>query len=71
MTKTISLSDEAYGAVKDLKLKNESFSEVIMKLVATGGDLCDILDLHPELAGDDELETATGKLRKDLNKRLG
>ena len=33
MTKVISLSDEAYKTLKKLKRKNESFSDVIMRIV--------------------------------------
>ncbi|MHA1363392.1 MAG: antitoxin VapB family protein [Candidatus Freyarchaeota archaeon] len=33
MTKTISLSDEAYKLLKSIKRNNESFSDVIKRLV--------------------------------------
>ena len=34
MTKVISLSDEAYAALKKIKRKEESFSEVILRLIS-------------------------------------
>ncbi|MEM1546029.1 MAG: antitoxin VapB family protein [Candidatus Methanomethylicia archaeon] len=33
MTKVISLSNEAYKALKKIKRKNESFSDVILRLI--------------------------------------
>lgn len=33
MTKVISLSEEAYKALKSVKRKNESFSDVVIRLV--------------------------------------
>ncbi len=70
MTKTISLSNRAYEALKEMKLQNDSFSEVVLKLVETNGKLGDILDLYPELIGDKEYEASIAKLRKDIDKRV-
>lgn len=70
MTKTISLSNKAYETLKEMKLHNESFSEVILKLAKTNGKLSDVLDLYPELVGDKEYEASIKKLRKRIDKRV-
>ena len=53
-----------------MKLPNESFSDVILKLTETNGKLGDVLDLYPELVGDKEYEASVKNLRKDIDKRV-
>ena len=52
MVKTISLSDEAYNLLKSIKRKNESFSDVIKRLVGCKGRLSDCL-LYTSDAADE------------------
>lgn len=72
MTKTISLSDSAYELLKKVKRSNESFSEVITRLVGKKGKLTDIVDLYPELTGSssEEYEESVKEMRKEVDKRL-
>jgi predicted CopG family antitoxin len=70
MTKTISLSDEAYHLLKKVKGENESFSEVIKKLVGRKGKLSEVLDMYPELKNAEEYEIAVYELREEMDKRL-
>jgi len=52
MTKVISLSEEAYKTLKDLKRRGESFSDVIMRMVKGAGSR-PLLDFAGKWAGDD------------------
>ncbi|MGQ9721550.1 MAG: antitoxin VapB family protein [Candidatus Jordarchaeum sp.] len=70
MTKTISLSDEAYKLLKSIKRNDESFSDVIKRLVGKKGKLIDVLDLYPELSDVREYEEAVGAIRKEMDRRL-
>jgi predicted CopG family antitoxin len=69
MTKTISLSDEAYNMLKSMKLKGESFSETIKRLTKKG-KLTEIVDLYPELENVEEFEEAIQENRKIIDERL-
>ena len=69
MTKNISLSDEAYELLKNIKGKNESFSEVIKRIIGEKGNLLEILDLYPELTGEKEFEDNVEGVREEFNKR--
>lgn len=69
MTKTISLTDEAYNLLKSIKLKGESFSDTIKRLTKKGR-LTEILDLYPELENVEGFEEAVLENRKALDKRL-
>ena len=71
MTKTISLSDEAYILLKNMKIGQESFSEVIKRLSKSKGKLGEILYLYPELANCDEIEQTFQDLRREMDERLG
>ncbi|MHA1606332.1 MAG: antitoxin VapB family protein [Candidatus Freyarchaeota archaeon] len=67
MTKTISLSDEAYNLLKSVKRKDESFSDVIKRLVGGKGRLVEVLDLYPEVAEEEEFEKAVKMVREKLD----
>ena len=69
MTKTISLTDEAYNLLKNMKLKGESFSDTIKRLTKKG-KLTEILDLYPELENVDEFEEAIRENRKAFDERV-
>ncbi|RLI77381.1 hypothetical protein DRP05_10320 [Archaeoglobales archaeon] len=71
MTKTISLSDEAYNLLKSVKRKDESFSDVIKRLVGEKGKLSEILFMYPELKDVEEFETAVEEIREKINRTLG
>ena len=51
--KTVSLSDEAYNALKKKKKKGESFNDLILRLVSEP-DQKDILSLAGSWKGSDE-----------------
>lgn len=51
--RTISLSDEAYNALKNMKLKNESFNDLILRLTSRPKQK-DILELAGIWQGSDE-----------------
>ncbi|TET90664.1 MAG: hypothetical protein E3J35_06190 [Methanomassiliicoccales archaeon] len=70
MTKTISLSEDAYNTLKKLKLWGESFSDTILRLVKTKAKLSQILPLYPELRGNEEYARAISELRETVDKRL-
>nr|MDO8077369.1 antitoxin VapB family protein [Candidatus Freyarchaeota archaeon] len=70
MTKTISLSDEAYKLLKSIKRNNESFSDVIKRLVGKKGKLVEVLDLYPELSDVQDYEEAVSSIRKEMDRRL-
>jgi predicted CopG family antitoxin len=70
MTKTISLSDEAYELLKSIKRNDESFSDVIKRLVGKKGKLIDVLDLYPELINIREYGEAVVEIRKETDRRL-
>jgi predicted CopG family antitoxin len=71
MTKVISLSEKAYGTLKQLKLGDESFSDVVLRLARSRGLLSEVIGLHPDLAGKTGLKRAAAAIREDLEKRLG
>ncbi|MDI6889248.1 MAG: antitoxin VapB family protein [Methanocellales archaeon] len=68
MTKTISLSDEAYDLLKKMKMGKESFSDTIKRL-AVKGKLSEVLDLYPEIT-DKEYEKSVKELRKKIDAKL-
>lgn len=70
MAKNISLSENAYRTLKNLKLGGESFSDTVLRLSKTKAKLSQILSLYPELKGDKEYLSATSELRKTVDKRL-
>ena len=70
MTKTISLSDEAYKLLKSIKRNNESFSGLIKRLVGKKGKLVEVLDLYPELSDVQDYEEAVSSIRKEMDRRL-
>ncbi|MBS7248007.1 MAG: antitoxin VapB family protein [Candidatus Jordarchaeales archaeon] len=67
MTRTISLSDEAYNLLKSIKRKNESFSDVIKRLVGNKGRLIEALEIYPELAESEEFEKSVKNLREKMD----
>jgi len=52
MTKVISLSDEAYRALKKLKREGESFSDVVLRLIR-GLETRPLTDFSGRWVGDD------------------
>ena len=69
VTKTISLTDETYNSLKNMKLKGKKLFDTIKRLKRKG-KLTESLDLYPELENTDEFEEAILENRKALNKRL-
>ena len=61
-TKTISILDEAYNALAREKGKNESFSDVILKITARRGKISDSLGKWK--MSDKELEEFQNELDK-------
>ncbi|MCS4541547.1 MAG: hypothetical protein HY929_04385 [Euryarchaeota archaeon] len=70
MTKTISLSDDAYKLLRNMKLKDESFSDVIKRLTKKKATLSEILDLHSELREVSEYENSVKKIRAKLDEEF-
>ncbi len=71
MTKTISLSDEAYEVLRRHKIGTESFSDVVLRLARHGGKLSEVIGLHPELVGKTELARIVRENRRRLDARVG
>ncbi len=71
MTKTISLSEEAYGRLKRHKRGKESFSDTVKRLASSRSSLLDLLDLYPELVGDPEYAEHALSIRREIEARLG
>jgi len=69
MTKTISLSDEAYEVLRRHKLATESFSDVVVRLARHGGKLSEVIGLYPELRGKTELPRIVRENRRRLDAR--
>ncbi|MFQ6137280.1 MAG: antitoxin VapB family protein [Candidatus Hydrothermarchaeales archaeon] len=70
MTKTISLSDDAYRILKNMKLKDESFSSTIKRLAKKRGRLTEILDLYSELTDVAEYEEFIDRTRKKIDEEI-
>jgi predicted CopG family antitoxin len=70
MAKTISLSDEAYNLLKSIKRRDESFSDVIKRLIGNKGNLSELLDLYPELKDSEDFEVAVEKAKKSIDNRI-
>jgi len=70
MTKTISLSDEAYNLLKSVKRKEESFSDVIKRLLGKKGRLSEVLFMYPELKNAEEFEIAVEEVKEKINRGL-
>jgi predicted CopG family antitoxin len=69
MTKTISLSEEAYEVLRRHKLGTESFSDVVVRLARHGGKLSEVIGLYPELRGKTELPRIVRENRRRLDAR--
>jgi predicted CopG family antitoxin len=71
-TRTLSITDEAYKALRACKKEGESFTDVILRLTGSKGSarrLLEMMDeLHsPELA--DRVEQASKEFRKNFRTR--
>lgn len=71
MTKTISLSEEAYEVLRRHKLATESFSDVVIRLARHGGKLSEVIGLYPELRGKTGLTRVVRENRRRLDARTG
>jgi len=70
MTKTISLSDEAYNLLKSVKRKDESFSDVIKRVIGKKGRLSDVLFMYPELKDAKDFEDAVEEVKKKISRKF-
>jgi predicted CopG family antitoxin len=70
MTKTISLSDEAYSLLRSVKRRDESFSDVIKRLIGNKGRLSEVLFIYPELKDVEEFEAAVEEVKEKIGKEL-
>jgi len=70
MTKTISLSDEAYELLRRNKLAHESFSDTVARLARQGGKLSEVIGLYPEVRGKTELARMVRENRERLDRRV-
>ncbi len=71
MTKTISLSNDAYDLLRKHKREHESFSDAVKRLATSRTPLVDLLNLYPELVGDTEYVDEVRAVRATLEARLG
>ena len=71
MTKTISLSDEAYELLRRHKLANDSFSDTVVRLARQGGKLSEVIGLYPELRDSTALARVVRENRRRLDRRVG
>lgn len=71
MAKTISISDEVYNLLLNLKLEGESFSDTIARL-ARRGKLGECAGLWSDMSAEEfkEIEEGIKKARKLFEKRL-
>ena len=70
MAKNISLSEDAYSTLRNLKLGDESFSDTVLRLSKTKARPSQVLPLYPELKGNKEYLNAISELRKAIDDRL-
>lgn len=70
MTKTISLSNEAYELLRRQKLADESFSDTVIRLARHGGRLSEVIGMYPELRGRTELARLVKENRQRLDRRM-
>jgi predicted CopG family antitoxin len=73
-TRTLTIKEEAYQALKSIKKENESFTDVILRLTSGKGDLNRLLEAmknkefhSPELAKN--VEQASREFRKNFKLR--
>ena len=71
MTKTISLSDEAYELLRRHKLASESFSDTVVRLARQGGKLSEVIGLYPEPRGSTALARVVRENRRRHDRRVG
>ena len=73
--KTITVSDEAYDALARSRLRDESFTKVILRLTSGKGSARSLLEHVRTLPADEELsrsiETATERTRRARLERAG
>jgi predicted CopG family antitoxin len=70
MTKSISLSQEAYTLLNSIKGKDETFSDVIRRLTGSKGQLMEMVALYPELNEVSKYEQSVNELRKQIDEAL-
>ncbi|MBI4017274.1 MAG: antitoxin VapB family protein [Candidatus Aenigmarchaeota archaeon] len=72
-TKTITITEDAYGELSGLKLPEESFSEAIKRLSKSKGNLKDCLGLWKDITSEEKkhIEKAISAGRQTTQKILG
>ena len=68
MARTVQLSEDAYASLAALKVGNESFSDVVRRLVASRKDPRRLLDLAPVREDFDLARLREGLARADAEK---
>lgn len=70
-TRSLTIKEDAYLALKARKRPGESFTDVILQLTGSTGSARKLLDMmddmHPDLA--DNIETESKKFRKNFRTR--
>jgi predicted CopG family antitoxin len=71
MVKTISITNEVYNLLSNMKLEGESFSDTIARL-ATRGAISDCAGLWSDMSADElnEIKEGIKAARKAIEKRL-
>ncbi len=70
MTKTISLSDEAYRILQRHKLAGESFSDTVLRLARERGKLSEVIGVYLELRGRTNLARLVRENRRRFERRV-
>ncbi|HYS99450.1 MAG TPA: antitoxin VapB family protein [Thermoplasmata archaeon] len=70
MTKTISLSDEAYRILQRHKLAGESFSDTVLRLAREWGKLSEVIAVYLELRGRTNLARLVRENRRRFERRV-
>ncbi|CDI06494.1 antitoxin VapB family protein [Candidatus Nitrosotenuis uzonensis] len=71
-TRSLTIKEEAYQALKTKKKKGESFTDVILRLAENTGSARKLLEMMDELHSPnlaDDIEVASKKFRKNFKTR--
>ena len=68
-TKTITIMEDAYELLKQEKVKNESFSDVIRKVIPKKKSIWDFVGILSEEEGE-ELQETVKEIRKRMTKQM-
>lgn len=72
VSKTISITENVYNLLSNMKLKDESFSDVIARLARARGKLNECAGLWGDMSAEEleEIKTGIAEVRRATNERL-